>query len=142
MRKDGNLKERLCIDLDFIKRCEEFAKPMVDELLEKERKRRRTWITENRERFIESQKKYLKSEKGKKARKRVVLKRKSWISQCLKFLTKEEKKRIKDINMQRRKLPGYEIDHIIPICEGGAHHPNNLRIIPRMENKLKGRKIV
>lgn len=126
------------IDPDFIKRCEEFAKPHVEENLGKRRK----YNNENRERVRELNRLYMQTEKGKKARKRVYLKRQAWISQCLKFLTKEEKRRIKEIHMQRRKLPGYEIDHIIPICEGGAHHPNNLRIVPKEINRIKGKKVV
>ena len=128
------------IDLDFIKRCEEFAKPHVEEFLEKRRERIEKWNRDNPEKLKACREAYLKTEKGKQARKRVELKRNGWISQCLKFLTKEEKQRIKDLNMQRRKLPGHEIDHIIPICQGGAHHPNNLRIVPKEINRLKGSK--
>jgi 5-methylcytosine-specific restriction endonuclease McrA len=129
------------IDIEFIKRCEEFAKPYAEENRIFINNRNYLWRKNNPDLVRSYRKKYLNSEKGKKARIRVMSKRQTWITQCLKFLTKEEKRRIKELHMQRRKLPGYEIDHIIPICEGGAHHPNNLRIIPREENKKKGRKL-
>ena len=32
----------------------------------------------------------------------------------------------------------YEVDHIIPICKGGLHHPDNLQVLTREENRQKG----
>lgn len=129
-------------DNNFINRCNEFSKPYIEELLEKKRRQRYKWNEKNPGKLKECQKRYLMSEKGIEARKRRSLKRYTWIKTCLEYLTEEEKVRIKKIYLQRKKYPGYEVDHIIPICEGGAHHPNNLRIIPRRENIMKGRKIV
>jgi len=34
---------------------------------------------------------------------------------------------------------GYEVDHIIALCEGGAHHQDNLQYLPAMENRRKNR---
>ena len=32
----------------------------------------------------------------------------------------------------------YEVDHIKPIAKGGAHHPDNLQLLTRNENRQKG----
>lgn len=32
----------------------------------------------------------------------------------------------------------YEVDHIIPAHKGGIHHPSNMRIVPRKENRRGG----
>ena len=32
----------------------------------------------------------------------------------------------------------HEVDHIIPICKGGWHHPDNLQILTKKENRVKG----
>lgn len=34
----------------------------------------------------------------------------------------------------------HEVDHIIPICKGGWHHPDNLQILTKKENRVKGGK--
>ena len=34
----------------------------------------------------------------------------------------------------------HEVDHIIPICKGGLHHPDNLQILTMEENRKKGGK--
>lgn len=31
----------------------------------------------------------------------------------------------------------WEVDHIIPISKGGAHHPNNIQVIPKEHNRKK-----
>ena len=36
----------------------------------------------------------------------------------------------------------HEVDHIIPISKGGLHHQNNLQVITRTENRVKGNKII
>lgn len=35
----------------------------------------------------------------------------------------------------------HEVDHIIPIAKGGLHHQNNLQIITKTENRMKGAKL-
>lgn len=34
---------------------------------------------------------------------------------------------------------GYEVDHIIPLCEGGLHHPDNFQYLPALENRRKNK---
>ena len=36
----------------------------------------------------------------------------------------------------------HEVDHIIPISKGGLHHQDNLQILSRTENRIKGNKIL
>ena len=39
--------------------------------------------------------------------------------------------------MSRENGEQYHVDHIIPLCIGGAHHQDNLRVITRTENLKK-----
>lgn len=34
----------------------------------------------------------------------------------------------------------YEVDHVKPLAKGGRHHPDNMAIIPMVENRRKGAK--
>lgn len=44
------------------------------------------------------------------------------------------------INKIYERCPeGYEVDHIIALAEGGAHHQDNLQYLPAMENRRKNR---
>jgi 5-methylcytosine-specific restriction endonuclease McrA len=36
----------------------------------------------------------------------------------------------------------HEVDHIMPISKGGLHHQNNLQVLPWIENRKKGNKIM
>lgn len=36
----------------------------------------------------------------------------------------------------------HEVDHIVPVSKGGLHHQNNLQILPWLENRAKGCKIM
>jgi len=36
----------------------------------------------------------------------------------------------------------YEVDHIVPLCKGGLHHQDNLRVITRNENRTKGGRLI
>jgi 5-methylcytosine-specific restriction endonuclease McrA len=38
----------------------------------------------------------------------------------------------------RACLPGMEVDHIVPLASGGAHHPQNLQYLEARQNKRKG----
>jgi 5-methylcytosine-specific restriction endonuclease McrA len=42
------------------------------------------------------------------------------------------------------KLTGvkHEVDHIIPVSKGGLHHQDNLQVLPWLENRNKGAKIM
>lgn len=126
-------------DSDFIKRCECFVKPAVDEYLDRRRQKINKWNKDNPEKLKESQKKYFKSLKGRLARFKVNCIRRSKFKHWRNNLTKLEKKAI--ILIYASRPPGYEVDHIIPISKGGPHHPSNLRVITRQENRKKSAKM-
>ena len=36
----------------------------------------------------------------------------------------------------------HEVDHIVPVSKGGQHHPDNLQVLTRIENRRKGAKLL
>ncbi len=42
---------------------------------------------------------------------------------------------------KRLNIRDYEFDHITPFSRGGTHAPDNIRVIPRKENRKKGAKM-
>ena len=63
-------------------------------------------------------------------------------------LTVKENAQVLVIYKEARRLNilhganSYHVDHIHPLAKGGAHHPDNLRIITAAENLAKGAKLV
>ena len=60
-------------------------------------------------------------------------------------LTQEQVKEILTIYEECSRISNetgipHEVDHIIPICKGGLHHPDNLQILTMKENRSKGSK--
>ena len=59
-------------------------------------------------------------------------------------LPDDEKIRIDNLYKKCRTLNSYfsktmfEVDHILPISKGGLHHPDNLQIITKEDNRCKG----
>lgn len=39
----------------------------------------------------------------------------------------------------RGPCPGYVVDHVVPLCAGGADHPSNMQWQTRAEAKIKDR---
>ena len=61
-------------------------------------------------------------------------------------LTLEERRKIQGLMRQARLLSEqtgipYEVDHLWPISRGGWHHPSNMRVITKEENRKKGREL-
>lgn len=53
-------------------------------------------------------------------------------------LTKEEQHRVELLYRWAQELPGsWHVDHIIPLSGGGVHHPDNLQLIPALQNQQK-----
>ena len=50
-------------------------------------------------------------------------------------LNEEQQNKIKDMYLNCPK--GHEVDHIKPISKNGKHHPDNLQILTRTENRKK-----
>jgi 5-methylcytosine-specific restriction endonuclease McrA len=104
---------------------------------------------ENRARRIEDirnhNKKYSSSEKGKIVCVQKEARRRASLKNQTPDLTQEEVKRILTIYEDCSRISSetgvpHEVDHIIPICKGGLHHPDNLQILTMKENRKKGGK--
>ena len=82
---------------------------------------------------------YLGEEHKRKIRNEISARRRARIRNQTPKLTEEEKQKIQQFYLD---CPiGYEVDHIIPISKGGLHHPDNLQIITKTENRKKWAKI-
>lgn len=123
------------IDPDFIKRCEEFAKPMVIDFLERRRERINKWNKDNPEKLKECRQVYERTGKGIEARKKVSMNRHFRFKKACENLTESERDEIREF--YRNCPEGYEVDHIVPIAKGGKHHVSNLQYLTWKENSQK-----
>ncbi len=105
--------------------------------------------TANRERrredIREHNKKYSQTEGGKLRNNIKAAKRRTTKRDQSPELTPDEKEAILTIYEKCARITcatgvPYEVDHIIPICKGGLHHPDNLQILTMEENRRKGGK--
>lgn len=39
--------------------------------------------------------------------------------------------------LRRGACPGWDVDHIVPLCAGGADHPSNLQWLSKEDHKWK-----
>lgn len=128
------------IDKDFIARCNITFKDECEANREKQRKRISDWNENNREKLHQSQRKYYKTDKGRKA----CLKRNAIhqhrISSFCKTLDEETKEDLKQFYANCPR--GYHVDHIIPLSKGGMHEVFNLQYLTPKENMMKGRKVL
>jgi len=102
---------------------------------EKEIKRLKNWRENNYEKF---QQQWLRNNSNAHAAKRRAIKRDQTPT-----LTPLDEARIMHIYSTCKKMTEetgipHEVDHIIPICKGGWHHPDNLQILTKEENRTKG----
>ena len=80
--------------------------------------------------------------KGRKSREHFTIKNRVQVS---KYRATKKNAIVQDSNLELireiyRECPvGYEVDHIIPLVEGGLHHQDNLQYLPAMENRKKNR---
>ena len=128
------------IDLDFIKRCssEEFQE-IVNVVRKENNFRSNKWQTENPKKQNECNRRYSKTEKGKVANKKKVLKYKRQIKELSQLLDDQDKEAIRLFYVNCPD--GYEVDHVIPISKGGEHHIRNLQYLTPKENRSKGYKL-
>lgn len=98
-----------------------------------------------REDIRENQKKYRQTEGGKAVGAKSAATRRAKKKNQTPDLTQEQVGRILNLYQECAKLTAstgipHEVDHIVPICKGGLHHPDNLQILTMEENRKKGGK--
>lgn len=64
-------------------------------------------------------------------------------AQAMREASPEVRRRFRALSLQaqimfERTGIRHNVDHIVPIALGGAHHPDNMRVIPEAENRRKG----
>ena len=85
-----------------------------------------------------SQSRFLGLEHKRKVSNCIAAKRRANMKNAKVDLTEEQYNIIKDMYLNCPK--GYEVDHIKPISKNGKHHPDNLQILTRTENRKKSNK--
>lgn len=116
---------------------EELMKPYRTK--EKGKKRLDKWREENPEKYKEQWGRYPEKNNMRASKRRAAV-----VNQTP-DLTQEQVKQILTIYEECSRLSvetgiPHEVDHIIPICNGGLHHPDNLQILTMKENRSKGGK--
>ena len=74
------------------------------------------------------------------------IKRREILKENTPDLTKEEALKIAQFYrvaslLGKRYGQPFEVDHVIPVSRGGAHHPDNLQILTQTANRKKGAKL-
>lgn len=116
---------------------EELMKPYRTR--EKQKKKLDKWREENPEKLKEQWRRYPEKNNARAAKRRALVKNQT------PNLTEEQVKEIWTIYEECSKISietgiQHEVDHIVPICKGGMHHPDNLQILTMKENRRKGGK--
>jgi hypothetical protein len=78
---------------------------------------------------------YLGEEHKRRIRNEIAARRRARIRNQTPKLSKEEKKKLQEYYLICPK--GHEVDHIQAIAKGGLHHPDNLQILTKSENRKK-----
>jgi len=145
-----------CSDANIKKYLQKFdiKKPFVLECQNKERKAKVKCLNcgveyETQKFRVESDKYYTKycsyscSQKGRylgeehkrKIRNEIAARRRARKRNQTPELSEEEKNKLQEFYLNCPN--GYEVDHIIPLAKGGLHHPDNLQILTKTENRKK-----
>ena len=102
---------------------------------------RREWVRKNKERVYAKNKKWRINNRHMAAAQ--VARHRARKRQALAVLSERDQEQIKKIFLYASglsQLTGvpHHVDHIWPIAKGGPHHPDNLRVIPAIDNLQKG----
>lgn len=98
-----------------------------------------TWNYKHPESLKNSQDKYNKTDKGRKAIEKVKFNRKLRMIEAQADLDYEQKTLIRDFYYNCPE--GYEVDHIVPISRGGKHCISNLQYLTPEENRKKASRL-
>lgn len=115
---------------------------------EKNRQRAMAWYQENHERARETRDAYsaaLGDKEVARQNERSRLRMRG-MRDAIRKLSREERRQTRAIYQLRLALSKatgvpYHVDHRIPLSKGGKHHPDNLWVIPAVENLRKGAKL-
>jgi hypothetical protein len=107
------------------------------------KEKKQKYCEENKERVNGIKRKYAKTERGKavscEKTRRYLARKKLGISIDI---TEQQLRQIQEIYQEAQHLTfttgtQYDVDHIVPLFEGGLHHPDNLQIITHEEHLMK-----
>jgi hypothetical protein len=107
------------------------------------KEKKQKYCEDNRELVNSIKRKYSKSERGKAVNCEKQRRRFARLKQGIPIeITEEELRQIQNIYQQAQHLTftngvQYDVDHIVPLFEGGLHHPDNLQIITHDEHLMK-----
>jgi 5-methylcytosine-specific restriction endonuclease McrA len=106
---------------------------------ENQAKKQKAWREKNYEKFQQQWLRYPEKSNARAAKRRAAVRNQT------PDLTEEQVKQILTIYEECSRISvetdiPHEVDHIIPICKGGLHHPDNLQILTMKENREKGGK--
>jgi uncharacterized protein YpuA (DUF1002 family) len=107
------------------------------------KEKKQKYYENNREKVNNIKRKYAKTERGKAIgceRSRRYLARKQLGIPV--DITEQQLRQIQEIYQEAQHLTfttgvQYDVDHIVPLFEGGLHHPNNLQVITHEEHLMK-----
>jgi len=106
---------------------------------EKEMLRMKEWHREHKQHDIEYRKQY--KQNNKDIINPLNAKRRAMRLNQTPVLSKEDKHCVEVLYCWAQLLPGeWHVDHVIPLNEGGLHHPDNLQLIPAKQNLEKSDK--
>ena len=107
------------------------------------KEKKQQYYENNRELVNSIKRKYAKSERGKAVSCEKQRRRHARLKQGIPIdITENELREIQEIYQEAQHLTfttgvQYDVDHIIPLFEGGLHHPDNLQIITHEEHLMK-----
>lgn len=109
----------------------------------KTKEKKQKYCEDNKERVNRIKRKYAKTERGKAVNCERQRRRYARLKQGIPIeITEQQLRQIQEIYQEAQYLTftigvQYDVDHIIPLFEGGLHHPDNLQIITHEEHLMK-----
>ena len=105
--------------------------------------KKQKYCKDNKEKVNGIKRKYAKTERGKAVNCERQRRRYARLKQGIPIeITEQQLRQIQEIYQEAQHLTfitgmQYDVDHIVPLFEGGLHHPNNLQIITHEEHLMK-----